>query len=132
MPEMITSSLRDESVKTDTLSTPRAKTVEEVRAEFFGHIRGIVQHEATAPGPRTVAKRCLAVAHSILTLLDGCQGMPSMNILLCPHEEDEEFDRRNGRNWYQRGMVINDRVLHDEFAELYDEEPQQPTAREIT
>ena len=119
-------------MKTETLSEPRAKTVEEVRTEFLRHIRGIVRHEATAPGERTVEKRCLAVAHSILTLLDGCQGMPAMNILLSPHEGDEQFDRRHGQNWYERGMTINDCLLHDEFAKLYDDEPQQPTTGETT
>jgi hypothetical protein len=29
-------------------------------------------------------------------------------------------------------MMINDCLLHDEFAKLYDEEPEQPTAGEIT
>lgn len=91
----------------------RAKTTEEVRAEFLQHIRGLVDYWGEMPN-RTAREKCDGLAFSILNIFDGTTTMaPAMNIVLAPHKEDRAFYEAIGENWYEPGMIINDCCLHD-------------------
>lgn len=91
----------------------RAKTEEEVRQEFLGRLRTIAEYWANSPG-KTEEERCKGVVFSILSLLDGCTfGFPSVDLCLQPHPDDKHFCQQLGENWYDPGMVFNDRALHE-------------------
>ena len=93
----------------------RVKTVEEVRDEFFEAVRGISKYWAELP-EKTPLERCDGTVFSILNIFDGTtMNLPAMNIILSPHPDDKEFNRSEGNNWYESGMVINDCMLHELF-----------------
>lgn len=97
------------------MSKPRAKTAEEAREEFLNYIREIARYWAELPG-KSAQERCDGLAFSILNIFDGTtMGLPAMDISLAPHEDDKEYHRNNGDNWYQPGMVINDCMLHEMY-----------------
>ena len=88
-------------------------TQAEVKKEFIGNVQAIVNYWNSAPD---LSDRCHGVAFSILNLIDGYRGMPSIDLVLRPHTEDKEFSIENGEKYYQDGMVINnDAMLHEEF-----------------
>lgn len=91
----------------------RAKTTEEARLNFLDQIRGLTDYWANLSGDHDAKYRCEGVAFSMLSLIDGCSGMPAMDISLAPHEDDKQFHIDNDENWYEPGMVINDCMLHD-------------------
>ena len=97
------------------MSKPRAKTVEDVRKEFLEKIKACSRYYANLPN-KTPLERCNGLAFSILNIFDGTSAlMPAMDIVLRPHEDDKEFHRGEGDNWYEDGMVINECHLHELF-----------------
>lgn len=95
------------------MSKPRAKTAEEVREEFLKQIHAISNYWANLPN-KSAQERCDGVAFSILNIFDGTtMNLPSMDISLSPHPDDKEFYIQNGSNWYEKGMVINNCMLHE-------------------
>lgn len=92
---------------------PRAWTAEEARKLFLDRIRGDAQYWAELPG-KTAQERCDGLAFSILCIFDGVtMALPAMDIQLSPHEDDMEFHKKNGENWFEPDMLINDCHLHD-------------------
>jgi len=56
------------------------------------------------------------LVHSILVMLDGCaasSGLPAFDLSPSPHPDDEAYYRKEGRNWWPTGTVLNDCHLHD-------------------
>ena len=102
------------------------KTVEQTREDFLGTVHRIADYWASCSN-RTPQQYCDGVAFSILTLLDGCHaGFPATNISVQPHEEDEDFCKSIGDDWYETGMVFNDCYLHDLYysqADAIDDTP---------
>jgi len=89
------------------------KSKEEVRDEFLANIKNISFYWANQKNT-TDKEKCEGVAFSILTLIDGCSNMPSIDLMLQPHEKDKEYCISNDENYYKSGMVINDDVyLHE-------------------
>ena len=99
------------------MNNPRVKTEEEVREEFLACIRGYAEYWAKQLG-KTSLEKCNGLAFSILGIFDGVTiELPGMDIVLRPHESDQEFLQGIGRNWVEDGMVINDCQLHELFYE---------------
>jgi len=100
------------------VTTPRAKTKEEVREEFLAYIHVLADYWSKLPN-KTAQERCDGMAFSILNIFDGTTTpLPAMNISLFPHPDDGEYLRRRGQNWFEPGMIINDDVmLHDLYYE---------------
>ena len=90
-------------------------TKENARTIFLENVRVIARYWATTRDGGDVANRCDGVAFSILSLIDGCSSMPSMDIVLRPHPDDMEFCKSEGMDWYVDGMAINDNCLLHEF-----------------
>jgi hypothetical protein len=90
----------------------RAKTAEEVREEFLGHIRHLAFYWSRTAGlsPR---ERCDGLAFSILNIFDGTSPLPAIDLVLAPHPDDEQYHRANNEDWYEPGQVINDCYLHE-------------------
>ena len=61
-------------------------------------------------------EKCNGLAFSILNIFDGTSiELPAMDIVLRPHEDDKEYLRGEGMDWFEDGMVINDCYLHELF-----------------
>ena len=94
---------------------PRAKTAEEVRADFMNTCRTLADFWA-GPGAegKTARERLQGLVHSILCIFDGVNGgLPAFDIVASPHPDDKEFHRSEGENWIEPGTVINNCSLHD-------------------
>lgn len=96
-------------------SSPRGKTVDEMRLEVLDHVRQMVDYWATiktADHDHSIHDRISGFAHSMLAMISGSAGfIPSFDVVPSPHESDEEYNRENGTNWWQR-EDINDGGLH--------------------
>lgn len=94
-------------------------TAEECRVQFFEQVRTIVNYWAKLPHDNlTVQQRCEGVAFSIMNIFDGTSvGLPAMDIRLAPHPDDRQYHINNGEKWYQEVMVINETMLHEEYAD---------------
>jgi hypothetical protein len=108
---------------------PRAKTPEELRADFMDTCRALADFWASprtrefpaAPGavPDWVIEAILrdrlsGLVHSILCIFDGVSGgLPAFDITASPHPDDKEYHRAEGENWIEPGTVINDCMLHE-------------------
>ena len=96
----------------------RAKTVDEMRAEFLDHVIIMVQYWDGVDG-KTKREALSGLAFSLLVALDGgCMGLPAYDLIPSPHPDDEAFAKEEGDNWYPIGTVINDCQLHELFCEL--------------
>jgi len=92
----------------------RAKTAEEVRAEFLDCLRSNISYWATREG-MPEREKLEGLTFSFLTLLDGVSGMPCFDLLIRPHSDDKQFHIDEGQDYYEDGMIINDCYLHDEL-----------------
>lgn len=96
----------------------RAKTAEEMRAEFLEHVLVTVDYWAKVPG-KTTREALSGLAFSILVALDGgAMDLPAYDLTPIPHPDDEQFAKDEGENWVPRGVAINDCQLHELFCEL--------------
>lgn len=94
---------------------PRAYTEEEVREMFLSHIRSLADYWSKVPG-RTTREALDGLAFSILNIFDGTtMDLPSMDIHLSPHEDDKEYHRKLGENWFEPEMLLNGCMLHEMY-----------------
>jgi hypothetical protein len=100
---------------TDT--EPRAFTADEVRKDFLDQLRHLVFYWDTQVDRQTQRERMEGLVFSILNIFDGTAGgMCAMDISLSPHPDDAEYQRENGDNWFEEGMVINkSAMMHEEW-----------------
>lgn len=93
----------------------KMKSAEDVREDFLDTIREIALFWASLP-EKTDIEKCKGTAFSILNIFDGTHGyLPAMDIVLSPHESDKDYNISQGEDWYEKGMVINDCMLHELF-----------------
>jgi len=87
----------------------RAYTQEEVRARFLDHMWGLVKYWDELPS-RTPTERLEGLMHSTLSLLDegtdGTDGICAFKVIPHPYENDREFHRSRGENWYTDDVDI--------------------------
>lgn len=96
----------------------REYTAEEVRQQVLEHVNNMVSYWSTHPGI-TVEERCDGVAFSVLSMLDGCAGLPAFRVSVKADPEDREIRMLEGQNWYPPGLAINeDCELHDEYSQM--------------
>lgn len=80
---------------------PRAYTVEEVRTEFLTHLAYMVEYWDKVDIGTDQLDRMQGLVHSVLAALDGCaMALPGFLVIPSPHEDDEEFLKAEGENWY--------------------------------
>ena len=110
----------------------REKTIEECRQEFLEQISADCRYWANVrlePEHDTVSYRMSGLVFSFLVILDGGSALPAFDVIPSPHEEDEEFLRGEGENWWPRipddlreGLpVINECQLHEMWHKLHGE-----------
>lgn len=102
-----------------TNADPRAYTEAEVRERFLAQVRTLVSYWAgehplsNVPENYTTLERCDGVAFSLLAVIDGGDPeLPAFTLTPRPHDEDAEYHRRRGENWYPDGVDISG-ALHD-------------------
>jgi hypothetical protein len=94
----------------------KAITKEEATDAFLDHCRTIVKYWAKQDKDSTVEEMISGAVFSVLTAIDGCSDLPSMDLVLRPHPDDKQDYIDGGDNWVVDGMVINDDcMLHDNF-----------------
>ncbi len=97
------------------MSEPRAWTPDELRDSLLEHVRQIAHYWATNAQSGNLADRCDGVAFSILAMMDGCTiGIPPVDLVFRPHEEDKQYHIDNGENWIEDGTTISD-ALHEHY-----------------
>jgi len=103
------------------MSEPRALTPEEMRAEMFGTMAALLKYWRDLPNPfippgqTDLGARMEGFLFSLLVMFDGGNmGIPGLNIVPCPHEDDEAYCRDQGENWWTE-KVINDTQMHEVF-----------------
>lgn len=81
------------------MTEPRQYTADEIRAMFLRHVWELIDYwDKTKPDKREAME---GLAFSILVGLDG--GVPDLTAFLvvpAPHEDDKEYLRGEGRNWF--------------------------------
>lgn len=98
----------------------RAKTKQEILDEFMSNLAGIANHWACEAPDRNMLERCNGLVFSLLVIFDGGHvGLPAMKIAIDPHEDDKNYRRSIGANWYEPGMVFNDDVEMHEIWHRY-------------
>lgn len=92
--------------------TSRAYTVEETRALFMAQVRGLVEYWKKVDSKDPLD----GLAHSFLTMIDGCGILPEFKLLVNPHPEDMAFHQEENSNWFEPDLWINEEVmLHDDY-----------------
>jgi hypothetical protein len=92
-------------------SEARAYTPEEMRSKMLSHMKTLVKYWSNEKSDSYEA--CDGLAFSILTMFDGStMSVPAMDIIPAPCEEDLEYHKERGENWFEP-VVINDCMLHD-------------------
>lgn len=82
------------------MAEPREYTEEEIREQFLENIRAYVRYWDKLPDKST-KERLEGLAFSILAVIDGSTAeLPAFVLAPFPHEEDKEFRRNRGENWY--------------------------------
>jgi len=104
--------------------TPEPYTVEEVRLQLFNQLYTMIRYWSAAakdyeviPGINdTEEARMEGLVFSLLANLDGCSlPLPAIDLCLAPCPEDKAYNIEHGDKWYERGQVINDCSLHEEW-----------------
>jgi hypothetical protein len=96
---------------------------EELTCALIDRFRWLARYWASLPDvdpatgrAQTMGNRCMGVAHSILSTLDGCGDFPAFNLVVEPIPDTPEY-ADNDRTY--EGVVISD-MLHER---LYPEVP---------
>ena len=78
----------------------REWTTEEIRDKFLKQVEHIVKYWDELPG-KTTTERLEGSAFTIMSLLDGCSmGSPGFIVAPMAHEDDEEYLKTLGENYY--------------------------------
>ena len=96
----------------------RAYTEDEVREQVLNHFCDLISYwngeaDSNVPAHMPTRYRMEGLVHSILTTLDGCTQLPAFHISVQTHESDKSFYQERGENWYEEGLIISDKPLHE-------------------
>ena len=94
----------------------RAYTKKEARKKFLDGIHEIVDYWVNEARDRTVEGKINGAVFSILAMIDGSNiDIPAFDIAINSHPDDKEFYKKEGSNWFEDGMIINDDCHLHEF-----------------
>lgn len=115
----------------DQETTPREKTVEEVRKEFLDYVWSMIDYWAGEGGSnvdpdKPVRERLSGFAHSLLATLDGCaMALPGFVVAPCPHPDDKEFCIAEGEDWYPQAPELPSDIAGGLHELLYQHDPRR-------
>lgn len=81
--------------------------------------------EYWAKEPKAVSSRdkMRGMMHSVLSAIDGCScALTGFDLTTHPHEDDEEYMRSGGQNWFPTGCNISGELHERWFKVLYGRE----------
>lgn len=79
---------------------PRQWTAEEISEMFLAHCKTLVNYWATVPN-KTDKEKLDGLMFSLLAVFDGSSAeLPSFELIPAPHEDDKEYNKTNGNNWW--------------------------------
>lgn len=79
---------------------PREYTEDEIREKFLKNCVQIKKYWLELPN-KTTEERMSGMLFSLLVSLDGgSMAVPGWILAPCPHEDDKEFHKSNGENYY--------------------------------
>lgn len=87
--------------------TPREMTPEECRTALLEQIAVNVRYWLHEPRAATVREKLNGLAFSILVIIDGESALPGFELIPSPHEDDKEYHRENGDNWWPDDVDIS-------------------------
>jgi len=87
-----------------------AYTKEEAKEKVLKNIESLLNYwDSDIVSHRSRRERMNGLIFSMLVMFDGGQvNIPSMDIVLRPHPEDEDYHKGEGESWFEDGMAIND------------------------
>lgn len=88
------------------LDEPRELTEDEVREQYLGLIQTYVRYWHNLPN-KTCRERMEGLAFSMLVILDGESGLPGFIVAPCPHQDDKEYHKDQGDNWFPENHKSN-------------------------
>ncbi len=98
---------------------PRELTEDEVRDNLLEHIWDMVDYWTDESRVTDTREKMAGLAFSILTVLDGESGnMPGFLVAAQPHEDDKEYRRKEGENWYPTEIKDIGGCLHERWHSL--------------
>lgn len=102
---------------------PRELKEDEVRKNFLSHLKNVATYWDKVEG-RTTLEKIEGAIFSTLVLLDGeAADLPSFIVAPLPNENDMEFHKNRGKNWYPQNhnSKVNCDIagsLHEMFHEI--------------
>jgi hypothetical protein len=78
----------------------REYTKEEVTYMFMEQVKTSINHWAEFDGNKKDSLEGLA--HSMLSIIDGCTLLPGFALIPQPHQEDKECLEEEGRNYFRQ------------------------------
>ena len=93
-------------------------TLEECQKLFLDHLWELIDYWDTVDSfdghPRTQRDRLSGLVHSILATIDGESGdMPAFMLIPSPHEDDKEWYKARGDDWWPEDMCDIGGPLHE-------------------
>lgn len=88
-------------------------TVEQVRDIFIRQVECVTYYWANNQREMTTKERCEGVAFSIMNIIDGTSCLPAFDLIVSPHPDDKQFNKREGNDWFPEKVIINDCYLHE-------------------
>lgn len=99
----------------------REYTEEEVRELLLGHISNLVDYWLNDSRAESTEAKMEGLAFSILSALDGSSmALPGFLVAPLPCEEDKEFHREQGENWFPENHEVADQVKADLGGSLHE------------
>lgn len=88
-------------------------TEEEMRDMFIGHSKTLMHYWLSVDGSEL--SRMEGFLFSLMNVFDGTSGgFPcAIDMTLSPHDDDKGFNISEGNKWIEKGMVINDCMMHE-------------------
>ena len=95
------------------MTEPRAYTVEEVREMLLNQLVSYRNYWESLPDKSSIDKLD-GLCFGFLNILDGTSsGLPAFDLSPSPHEDDKDFLIGQGENYFEKGQVVNDTMLHE-------------------
>lgn len=100
---------------------PHEFTKGEIREQFIGHIRAMVDYWEKEPRNPTAREKLEGLAFSILVAIDGsAMALPGWILAPCPHPSDKKYHQDKGECWYPDNEVAEKVVKGDIAGGLHD------------
>ena len=96
---------------------PREYTPQECREMFMSSLSGLVDAgiEDVEVHKKSTKDALISTVFGVLTILEGATRLPALSVKTRPCQEDREFLKSQGRNWWPEGVDILRGEDHHQF-----------------